>query len=159
VTIEPLDGTLAFDLPWVVTFGPLEDDEDWDPVVCGPYERQHAVALAEAVVADEALLAVVEPLLPRVTVEEIQGDLAEAQRADAEAWADSASDADEWPGGNGSRPEWPGGNGSREAWLSRDEVLTPDEAEEPPRPLEPPSARDIRAGFARIAARLTAGPS
>ena len=47
-------------------------------MVCGPYERAHALALAEAVVADEELMAVVEPLLPHVSVEEIRGEIAAA---------------------------------------------------------------------------------
>ena len=61
----PPDSPVA-DLPWVITIGALGDEEDWEPVVCGPYERGHALALAQAVVADEELMAVVEPLLPLV---------------------------------------------------------------------------------------------
>ena len=45
-------------------------------MVCGPYERAHALALAEEIVADEELMAVVEPLLPLVDVEQIRGDIA-----------------------------------------------------------------------------------
>jgi hypothetical protein len=61
VTLDlPSDSPVA-DLPWVITIGSLGDEEDWEPVVCGPYERAHALALAQAVVADEDLLAVVEP--------------------------------------------------------------------------------------------------
>ena len=36
VTLElPADSPVR-DLPWIVTIGPLDDDEDWDAVVCGP---------------------------------------------------------------------------------------------------------------------------
>ena len=63
------------DLPWVITIGSLGDDEDWEPVVCGPYERPHALALAQAVVADEDLMAVVEPLLPLADAEAIRDEI------------------------------------------------------------------------------------
>ena len=33
----PPDSPVA-DLPWVITIGALSQDEDWEPVVCGPYE-------------------------------------------------------------------------------------------------------------------------
>lgn len=81
VTLELTDDSPAFDLPWIITFGPLSDDDGWEPVVCGPYERPHALALAEAVVADEDLMAVVEPLLPHVSVDEIRGEIAAARLA------------------------------------------------------------------------------
>jgi hypothetical protein len=75
------------DLPWVITIGSLGEEEDWEPVVCGPYERGHALALAQAVVADEQLMAVVEPLLPLVDAEAIRDeiDLARAALVDDEA--------------------------------------------------------------------------
>ena len=68
-------------MPWIITFGPISDDEDWEPVVCGPYERPHALALAEEVVADDELMAVVEPLLPFVSAEEIRAEIAAAEAA------------------------------------------------------------------------------
>jgi len=84
VTLDlPLDSPVA-DLPWVITIGALDDEEDWEPVVCGPYERAHALALAQAVVADEDLMAVVEPLLPRVDAEAIRDEI-ELARAGTEA--------------------------------------------------------------------------
>ena len=52
VTVELPADSPVLDLPWVVTFGPLDDEGDWEPVVCGPYERAHAFGLAQAVVAD-----------------------------------------------------------------------------------------------------------
>jgi hypothetical protein len=75
VTLDlPSDSPIA-DLPWVITIGALGDEEDWEPVVCGPYERPHALALAQAVVADEELLAVVEPLLPLEDADAIRAEI------------------------------------------------------------------------------------
>ena len=137
VTLELAEDSPAHELPWIVTFGPLGDDEEWEPVVCGPYERPHALALAESVVADEDLMAVVEPLLPHVTVEEIQGEIAAARIAaeDDRATAEDAADFgdyDEFGLVGGGSPE-------------PDQMV---EASPPPPPDE------VRAGMARIAGRL-----
>jgi hypothetical protein len=115
------------DLPWVITIGSLGDEEDWEPVVCGPYERAHALALAQAVVADEDLMAVVEPLLPRPDAEAIRDEV-ELARAAAEA-----PDA--------------GGGAAREDDYETRRV----------RPGRAPTEAEVRAGWTRIAARLTAG--
>jgi hypothetical protein len=123
VTLQLAADSPLLDLPWIITFGPLSEDEEWEPAVCGPYERRHALGLAEAVVADEELMAVVEPLLPRVSTAEIRRDIAEARLA-ADAPPPPADD-------------------------------DTDEAEEP-EPAGPPSPDEIRAGFTRVAARLTA---
>lgn len=69
------------DLPWIITIGPLGDDEDWEPVLCGPYERAHALAMARAIVLEEELMAVVEPVQPRVSVERIRADVTAARTA------------------------------------------------------------------------------
>lgn len=125
VTLDlPPDSPVA-ELPWVITIGSLGDEEDWEPVVCGPYERAHALALAQAVVADEDLLAVVEPLLPRPDAEAIRDEI-ELARAAAEAPAD------------------PAGEGFDEAAETRRV-----------RPGRPPTEAEVRAGWVRIAARLT----
>ena len=136
VTLELAEDSPARDLPWIVTFGPLGDDEEWEPVVCGPYERQHALALAESVVADEDLMAVVEPLLPHVTVEEIQGEIAAARMAaeDDRATADDAADFGDYD----------------EFGLAGDQVDQEQTVEATP----PPPPEEIRAGMSRIAARL-----
>ncbi|WP_433298214.1 hypothetical protein ACQP2F_42840 [Actinoplanes sp. CA-030573] len=84
VTLDLPANSPVADLPWVITIGSLGDGEDWEPVVCGPYERAHALALAQAVVADEELMAVVEPLLPRPDAEAIREEI-ELARAAAEA--------------------------------------------------------------------------
>nr|WP_296068675.1 hypothetical protein [uncultured Actinoplanes sp.] len=82
VTLDlPVDSPVA-DLPWVITIGALDDEEDWEPVVFGPYERAHALGLAQAVVADEDLLAVVEPLLPRPDAEAIRDEIELARAGD-----------------------------------------------------------------------------
>jgi hypothetical protein len=86
------DDSPALSLPWIITFAPEEDGEEfWEPVVCGPYERAHALALAEAVVADEELTAVVEPLQPAVTVDQIRGEIA-ASRLTAEEAEDAETE-------------------------------------------------------------------
>jgi len=124
VTLDLPAGSPVADLPWVITIGSLGDEENWEPVVCGPYERAHALALAQAVVADEDLMAVVEPLLPRVDAEAIREEI-ELARAAAEA----PGDAGEEPPGDD--PE------TRRVRVGR----APTEAE-------------VREGWARIAARL-----
>jgi hypothetical protein len=120
----PPDSPVA-DLPWVITVGALGDEEDWEPVVCGPYERRHALALAQAVVADEELMAVVEPLLPLVDAEAIRDEIQTARTA--AAGPEPAGDEDD---------DWEG------------ERVEPGPA---------PTASEVRAGFARLAARLTSG--
>jgi hypothetical protein len=121
VTLDlPNDSPIA-DLPWVITIGALGEDEDWEPVVCGPYERPHALALAQAVVADEELLAVVEPLLPLTDAEAIRDEIELA----------------------------------RTAWEAPAEPEPVDEDPAPRvRPGRPPGAAEVKAAFARIAARL-----
>lgn len=79
VTLHLPPDSPAADLAWIITFGPLDDDEDWAPLVCGPYERPHALALAAAVVADEDLMAVVEPLLPLAGAAAISDEIALAR--------------------------------------------------------------------------------
>jgi hypothetical protein len=129
VTLELPDDSPALDLPWIITFGPLGDDDGWEPVVCGPYERPHALALAESVVADEDLMAVVEPLLPHVSVDEIRGEIAAARLA-VEEEEESEGEFDSYAA----------------------EADEPQVVNEPP---SPPDPDEIRAGLARIAARLT----
>ncbi|WP_344172215.1 hypothetical protein [Pilimelia columellifera] len=132
VTVELAQDAPERDLPWIITFGPLDDDGSWDPVVCGPYERPHALALAQDVVADDQLIAVVEPLLPKVSVDEIRGEIDAARRlgaAEADDYLDDPFDDDD---------------------EDIDAVHSLDEGHGAP----PPSAADVRAGFARIFARL-----
>lgn len=130
MTLDLPEDSSALGLPWIITFGPLGEDEDWEPVVCGPYERPHALALAEAVVADEDLVAVVEPLLPRTTVDEIRAEIESARRAG-------------------------------EAAPGEEDTVDEDYADElageiEPEAVNPPTPDEVRAGFRRIAAQLTA---
>ncbi len=120
----PPDSPVA-NLPWIITIGALDDDEEWEPLVCGPYERPHALALAQAVVADEDLMAVVEPLLPLADAAAIRDEIALARSGQ-----DLDTTATELDSGDGPLRSTPG---------------------------RPPSEPEVRAGFARIAARLTAG--
>ena len=124
LTLDLPAGSPVADLPWVITIGAIHEEEDWEPVVCGPYERAHALALAQAVVADEDLLAVVEPLLPRPDAESIRDEVELAR---------SAAEGDDGDGLVEDDPE------TRRVWPGR----APTEAE-------------VRAGWQRIAARLTA---
>lgn len=130
VTLDVPDDSPAQALPWIITFGPANDEEVWEPVVCGPYERPHALALAEAVVADEELMAVVEPLQPYVTVDQIRGEIAAARLAAEELEDDETEDAE------------------------HDHDHGHEEDAEPIAPSDPPSPEEIRAGFARIADKL-----
>ncbi len=116
----PPDSPVA-DLPWVITVGSLGDEEDWEPVVCGPYERGHALALAQAVVADEELMAVVEPLLPLIDAEAIRDEIELARAAPGEDAGDG-------------QPDW---------------------ERAPVEPGPAPTATQVKAGFARIAERLS----
>jgi hypothetical protein len=131
VTLDLPEDSPVLSLPWIITFGPLDDDEVWEPVVCGPYEREHALALAEAVVADEDLMAVVEPLQPAITVDQIRGEIAASRIA-----ADEAEDGD-----------------IEDDHAGHDHDHDHDD-EEVAAPSDPPSPEEIKAGFARIAARL-----
>jgi hypothetical protein len=123
VTLQLPPGSPVADLPWIITIGALDDEEEWEPLVCGPYERPHALALAQAVVADEDLMAVVEPLLPLADPEAIRAEIELARTG-----------------------------------TSLDATAEDVDAEEPRRttPGRAPTEDEVRAGFARIAARLTA---
>ena len=150
VTLDLADDSPVLSLPWIITFGPLDDSDEWEPVVCGPYERAHALALAETVVADEELMAVVEPVLPHASVDEIRSEIASAKLAaededdddfeyededsdDVEVSVDADYDADH---------------------SDHDHAEDEDEFEEV-EPTAPPSPEEVRAGFSRIAARLS----
>jgi hypothetical protein len=124
MTLDLPIGSPVADLPWVITIGPLDEDEGWEPVVCGPYERAHALALGQAVVADEELMAVVEPLLPLVDAEAIRDEIELARGA--------AGDADELD------PEQ-----QATEWETRHVTVG-----------RAPTEAEVRQGFARIAARL-----
>jgi hypothetical protein len=141
VTLDLPDDSPVLALPWIITFGPLDDGDEWEPVVCGPYERAHALSLAETVVADEELMAVVEPVLPHASVDQIRNEIEQAKAAaDEEAEEDEEFEFDD--------------SGDVDVSLEEDE----EEFELPEvEPTPPPSPDEVRAGFARIASRLSAG--
>lgn len=132
VTLDLPADSPVLALPWIITFGPPEDvEEEWEAVVCGPYSHEHAMALAESIVADDDLVALVEPLLPHVSIDDIRGEIEAARLAGSLPGPDAGYAADE-------------GLGAAEAVEDRHVELG-----------EPPGADEIRAGFARIAAQLT----
>lgn len=136
MTLDLPDDSPMLDLPWIITFGPLGDVDEWEAVVCGPYERPHALALAEAVVADEQFMAVVEPLVPAVSVEQIRGEIAAARIAAG----DEATRTDQ-----------------ADLYGDVEDVIDEELASEPDQqagPLPAPSEAELRAGFRRLAARL-----
>ncbi|WP_433347157.1 hypothetical protein [Micromonospora sp. CA-111912] len=139
VTLDLPEDSPMLGLPWIITFGPLGDADEWEPVVCGPYERAHALALAESVVAEEQLMAVVEPLLPALSPDEIRSEIAAAQLA--------AQDED-------NRIEAADLYGDFEDVID-DELEVAAEAADRTGPLPAPDEAELRAGFARIAKLLT----
>jgi cobalamin biosynthesis protein CobT len=150
-------------MPWIITFGPLEDDDEWEPVVCGPYEREHALALAEEIVADEELMAVVEPLLPLVEVDRIREEIAVAralaeEEDDADQDTDLAVDIEDEEDEEDEDDEDYEDEDEEDGEDYEDEDEEGDDEEEHEHEhvhAGPPSPDEIRAGFARIAARLT----
>jgi hypothetical protein len=171
MTLELPDNSPMLSMPWIITFGPMAEDDEWEPVVCGPYEREHALGLAEEIVADEELTAVVEPLLPLVEIERIREEIAVARAlADEEADEDQDTDLefqsedydededeeDEEYDEDEDEESEDEDEGDEDVEYDEDE----DEDEEDDDEHEhagPPSPDEIRAGFARIAARLTGG--
>ena len=123
VTLHLPPGSPLIEQPWVITIGSLGDREDWDPVVCGPYEHAHAVALARAVVADDDLMAVVEPMLPLDGVAAIRTEI-EAIRAAAGDDTDPAEDLLAEPAGSGPPPEEPDPALVRDGWRRIADRLT-----------------------------------
>jgi len=165
VTLDLADDSPVLSLPWIITFGPLDDSDEWEPVVCGPYERAHALALAETVVADEELMAVVEPVLPHASVDEIRSEIAQAKLAaeeDEEEYEDEEEDAeglevsvdadfDAEHDHDGHDLANHDGHDHSHDHSHDDEEDFYEEVE----PTAPPSPEEVRAGFARIAARLS----
>ncbi|GAB7049977.1 hypothetical protein [Catenuloplanes indicus] len=139
VTLDLPDDSPTLDLPWIITIGPLSDDDEWEPVVCGPYERQHALSLAESVVADEQLMAVVEPLLPATAAAEIRDEIEKARRLAEEEPPQLGDESFGDAGLSGLLDE----NGQ-------------DHDHDHLEAAEPPTTAEIKAGMRRIAAKLSA---
>jgi hypothetical protein len=148
VTLDLADDSPVLSLPWIITFGPMDEADDWEPVVCGPYERDHALALAETVIADEELMAVVEPVQPHSSVDEIREEIATAKLA---AEADEDDDYELGPDDLDADDHVDVAlDGEDFADDFDDDDMELEEVE----PTAPPSPAEVRAGFARIAARL-----
>jgi len=146
VTLDLADDSPVLSLPWIITFGPMDDADDWEPVVCGPYERAHALALAETVIADEELMAVVEPVQPHSSVDDIRDEIATAKLA-----ADEDEDDEfELDPDDQVDVSLDGDDLADDDFDDEDDELELEEVE----PTAPPSPAEVRAGFARIAARL-----
>ncbi|HEX5740258.1 MAG TPA: hypothetical protein VFY17_01745 [Pilimelia sp.] len=127
VTVDVAPDAAEDRLPWLITFGPFADQGAWEPVVCGPYERAHAIGLAGAVAADEDVVAVVEPMWPKVSPAEIRAalDRVRRQAAEADAYAGDPYDGEEAGG-------------------------------PPPGETPAPDPAEVRAGFARVLGTLPA---
>ena len=150
VTLQLPPDSAVLALPWIITFGPLTDEEDWEPVVCGPYEHAHALALAEEVVADEELMAVVEPMMAFVSPDQIRAEIATARATAAEADDFDPENDDDFD------DEGLDGLEGHDAYEGPDDF---DDHEghdhafgDAPRPLPP--AAEIRAGMVRLAHRM-----
>jgi len=159
VTLDLPADSPVLSLPWIITFGPLSDDEDWEPVVCGPYERAHALSLAETVVADEELMAVVEPVLPHTSVDQIRDEIASsrlaAEEAEDEEYEGEDAEYEEFDEGEGDEGDEGDEDLEVEVDDEYDETAEGEEEYESVEPSPLPSPEEVRAGFARIAARLS----
>ncbi|ANZ35353.1 hypothetical protein BBK82_03880 [Lentzea guizhouensis] len=136
IIYEPEEDSEINEFPWTVTFEP-SGGEEWDSFICGPYERDHAVALAEAVALDDTeggVLAVVAPMLPALSAADVTATIEELREAAAEE--EEAEDGDDTV--NGTPVDFD------------DDDLEEEEAEF----AEPPSPEEIREGMARTYRRL-----
>jgi hypothetical protein len=131
VTLDLPEGSPEHDLPWIITFGPLDDGEEWEAVF-GPYEYAHANALAQHIAADENLLAVVEPLTPATSLQDIRDEIGRARQEALEMVAEEEDDDA----------------------LDSDFDFEEEHEHEDHTPAAEPSPEEIRAGFARLSTRL-----
>src|SRR6266545_3978725 len=132
VTLELPADSPAIDLPWIITFGPLDEDEEWEPVVCGPYERPHALAHAEEDDDEE---------FDEDEYEEFDEDEYDQEEGEGpvRAAVDDSDDGDE----------------DEDELEEYEDEYDEDEDEIAVEPSPPPTPEEVRAGFARIAAKLT----
>jgi hypothetical protein len=92
--VDDEDEASFADLPWLVTFEPDDDEagQQWDSFSCGPYLRDHALAIAEAVAFEQdGVIAVVAPVLPALTPEDVTAIIDE-RRAEAADYDDDEDD-------------------------------------------------------------------
>lgn len=146
MTFEFPEGAPQNDQPWIITFGPRDSSEDWEPVVCGPYERAHALALAQNLLSDTDIMGVVEPLLPATTLDEIRAQIVLSMQYSA---ASGHEEDDDELDSDGEL------NGIAE---DHAEDHADDDDDEDHSIAQEPTPDEIRAGFARISERLTGSP-
>ncbi|WP_168200489.1 hypothetical protein [Allokutzneria sp. NRRL B-24872] len=142
---EPEEGSPIEDLPWVVVFQSLDDA--WDSFTCGPYERDHAIALAEAVAVEEDdVLAAVEPLLPALEPADILADIAELREVHEDEDEDDEEEEEELEESEESEED-----------AEDDEEESEEDGEELEiTDIEVPDADEVREGMARVVNRLLA---
>lgn len=95
--VDEEDEASFADLPWLVTFEPDDDEagQQWDSFSCGPYLRDHALAIAEAVAFEQdGVIAVVAPVLPALTPDDVTAIIEERQ-AEAAEYDDDEDDDDD----------------------------------------------------------------
>ncbi|MDQ3404263.1 MAG: hypothetical protein M3548_12835 [Actinomycetota bacterium] len=99
ISFQPDEDSPANQLPWLVTFQPsddLDEGEDWDSFSCGPYPREHAEALAEAVAVEtEGITAIVEPINPVLDVQGALALIAKSREDAALEIGDETADSDD----------------------------------------------------------------
>lgn len=167
--VDEQDEESFADLPWLVTFEPDDDEagQQWDSFSCGPYLRDHALAIAEAVAFEQdGVIAVVAPVLPALTPEDvtaiIEERVAEATEADYEDdEADEDEDVDEVDDEvDEADDEEPDEAEFDEAEFDDEEDEDDDEeldvVEVEVEEIEVPSPEDVRAGIEAVLQRLLA---
>src|SRR2546430_2180968 len=97
----PPDSPLL-ELPWIITIAPAAEEEQWDAVVAGPYERAHALALAEETVTDEPLLPAAQPATPHESVQATRQEIALARAPRPEPTGEEQVTVG-WPAGSARR--------------------------------------------------------
>jgi hypothetical protein len=96
ISFQPDEDSPVLDMPWFVTFHPSDDDDEWDSVAYGPYRREHAEALAAAVITQVGgVVAVVEPLCPALDAETVV-DAIQQRRDEAAAEGDADDDLEDF---------------------------------------------------------------
>ena len=96
--VDEEDEASFADLPWLVTFEPDDDEasQQWDSFSCGPYLRDHALAIAEAVAFEQdGVIAVVAPILPALTPEDVTAIIEQRQAEATGAGYEDDEDEDD----------------------------------------------------------------
>ncbi len=99
------------------------------------------MALAQSLIADADLIAVVEPLLPATSLDQIRAEIAKSQELAADMSAGDDDDVDS--------------DYNFDAEFEDDFDEEEHDHEHEHEHVDPPSAADIKAAFVRISSRLT----